>query len=69
VQYRYIPTEEISNGDRSSQVVDVSLARWYHCMSRCVRKTFLLGDGVDDRRKWLVEQGRRDSLWLRITTY
>ena len=36
-----------------AKLVDVSVARWYHCVSRCVRKAFLLGDGVDDRREWL----------------
>jgi hypothetical protein len=28
-----------------SKLVDVSVARWYHCLSRCVRKAFLLGEG------------------------
>ena len=35
-----------------SKLVDVSVARWYHCVSRCVRKAFLLGEG-DGNRKWL----------------
>jgi putative transposase len=36
-----------------AKLVDVSVARWYHCISRCVRKAFLLGEGDDDRREWL----------------
>jgi putative transposase len=36
-----------------AKLVDVSLARWYHCISRCVRKAFLLGERDDDRREWL----------------
>ena len=35
-----------------AQLVDTSLARWYHCVSRCVRKAFLLG-GDGDRKEWL----------------
>jgi REP element-mobilizing transposase RayT len=29
------------------------VTRWYHCVSRCVRKAFLLGEGDHNRRKWL----------------
>ena len=36
-----------------SKLVDVSVARWYHCVSRCVRKAFLLDEGEDNRKKWL----------------
>ena len=36
-----------------AKLVDVSVARWYHCISRCVRKAFLLGEGDDDRSEWL----------------
>jgi REP element-mobilizing transposase RayT len=36
-----------------AKLVDVSLARSYHCISRCIRKAFLLGQGDDDRRAWL----------------
>ena len=36
-----------------AKLVDVSVARWYHCISRCVRKAFLLGEGDDDRGEWL----------------
>ena len=36
-----------------SKLVDVSVARWYHRVSRCVRKAFLLGEGDGNREKWL----------------
>ena len=35
------------------QLVDTSLTRWYHCVTRCVRKAFLLGEGENNRREWL----------------
>jgi hypothetical protein len=33
-----------------AQLVDVSLARWYHCVTRCVRRAFLLGEGDLNRK-------------------
>jgi hypothetical protein len=33
--------------------IDASVARWYHCMTRCVRRAFLLGEGTSDRRAWI----------------
>jgi hypothetical protein len=36
-----------------AQLVDVSLTRWYHCVTRCVRRAFLLGEGDYNRREWL----------------
>ena len=36
-----------------AQLVDVSLTRWYHCVTRCVRRAFLLGEGDHNRREWL----------------
>jgi hypothetical protein len=36
-----------------AQLVDVSLTRCYHCVTRCVRRAFLLGEGEHNRREWL----------------
>ena len=36
-----------------SQLVDVSITRWYHCITRCVRRAFLLGEGPADRKVWI----------------
>jgi hypothetical protein len=33
-----------------SQLVDVSVTRWYHCITRCVRRAFLLSEGELDRK-------------------
>ena len=30
------------------ELVDVSVTRWYHCVTRCVRRAFLLGEGLLD---------------------
>ena len=33
-----------------AQLVDASLTCWYHCVTRCVRKAFLLGEGDNNRK-------------------
>jgi hypothetical protein len=38
-----------------AQLVDIALARWYHCVTRCVRRAFLLGEGDDLNRKGWIE--------------
>jgi hypothetical protein len=38
-----------------AQLVDTSLTRWYHCITRCVRRAFLLGEGDHNRKEWLEE--------------
>jgi REP element-mobilizing transposase RayT len=37
-------------------IVDVSVTRWYHCLSRCVRGGYLMGEGYDDRKQWIEDR-------------
>ena len=39
-----------------AQLVDTSLTRWYHCVTRCVREAFLLGEGGNSREEWLANR-------------
>jgi hypothetical protein len=36
-----------------AQLVDVAITRWYHCVTRCVRRAFLLGEGEHNRKEWI----------------
>ncbi len=36
-----------------AKLVDPSVTRWYHCVTRCVRRAFLLGEGPNDRKEWI----------------
>jgi REP element-mobilizing transposase RayT len=36
-----------------AHLVDLSVTRWYHCITRCVRRAFLLGEGESDRKIWI----------------
>jgi REP element-mobilizing transposase RayT len=36
--------------------IDPSVARWYHCMTRCVRRALLLGEGASDRKEWIEKR-------------
>jgi hypothetical protein len=38
------------------QLVDIALTRWYHCISRCVRRAILLGEGEQDRKDWIEQR-------------
>lgn len=35
------------------QLVDVAITRYYHCISRCIRRAFLCGEGVTHRKAWI----------------
>jgi hypothetical protein len=43
-----------------AQLVDLSVTRCYHCVTRCVRRAFLLGEGDHNRKQWL--QNRLEEL-------
>ena len=34
-------------------LVDVEMTRYYHCISRCVRRAFLCGEGFEHRKDWI----------------
>jgi hypothetical protein len=36
-----------------AQLVDVALTRWFHCLTRWVRRAFLLGERDHNRKLWL----------------
>src|SRR5436305_9944634 len=36
-----------------AHLVDPAVSRWYHCVTRCVRRAFLLGDEHQDRKSWI----------------
>lgn len=39
-----------------SQLVDVEVSRYYHCISRCVRRAFLCGEGYEHRKQWIEDR-------------
>jgi putative transposase len=36
-----------------AHLVDPSVTRWYHCVTRCVRRDFLLGEGPGNGKQWI----------------
>src|SRR5271156_2659030 len=52
-----------------SKLVDVSVASWYHCVSRCVRKAFLLGEGDGNRRSGSRTASRNSGESLELVEY
>ncbi len=38
--------------------VDPAVSHWYHCVSRGVRRAFLLGEGEHDRKAWIEDRIR-----------
>ena len=43
-----------------AHLVNPALARWYHCVTRCVRRAFLLGEGQDVKARWRFARARGD---------
>jgi len=36
-----------------AHLIDPAVTRWYHCVTRCVRRAFLLGEGPNERKVWI----------------
>jgi len=36
--------------------VDVGVTRYYHCISRCVRRAMLCGEGFEHRKQWIEDR-------------
>jgi REP element-mobilizing transposase RayT len=36
-----------------AHLVDPSASRWYHCVTRCVRRAFLLSEAPSNREEWI----------------
>jgi hypothetical protein len=41
-----------------AHLIDPPVTRWYHCITRCVRRAFLLGEGPQDRKLWIENRLR-----------
>ena len=41
-----------------AHLVDPAVTRWYHCVTRCVRRAFVLGEGENDRKVWIENRLR-----------
>lgn len=39
-----------------SLIVDEHVTPWYHCVSRCVRRAFLCGEGFEHRKDWIQDR-------------
>jgi REP element-mobilizing transposase RayT len=38
------------------EIVDVQVTRYYHCISRCVRRALLCGEGFEHRKRWIEDR-------------
>jgi hypothetical protein len=65
IQTAFARREVFSMTQPRSKIVNTDVTRWYHCISRCVRRAFLIGEYQDfDRKAWLDQRLRElDSLF------
>jgi len=38
------------------QLIDLEVTRYYHCISRCVRRAMLCGEGFEHRKQWIEQR-------------
>jgi len=38
------------------ELVDTDVTRWYHCISRCVRAAYSMGEATEDRKQWIEDR-------------
>ncbi|MHC5537089.1 transposase, partial [Singulisphaera rosea] len=50
---RYCPDDQTMP---RANLVDPAVTRWYHCITRCVRRAFLLGDPEHSRKDWIDQR-------------
>ena len=50
-----------------SQLVDVGVTRYYHCISRCVRRAFLCGEGFEHRKQWIEDRLELLARWFAVS--
>jgi REP element-mobilizing transposase RayT len=54
--FRPHQTESFLMTTARSELVDVDVTPWYHCISKCVRSALLLQDGPEDRKQWIEDR-------------
>ena len=38
------------------KLMDLGVTRYYHCISRCVRRAMLCGEGFEHRKLWIEDR-------------